>query len=121
MRNDEAVSAVIGVILMVAITVSIAATFYVMMNGMLSSSVDMPQNIQFIPEKNSLLVVETDEIMWKDVWILGNTTAFTINGKNYTEWNQNQTVEAGDLIDNLHGNIRISIHGRMIYQYDFIR
>ena len=46
-NDEEAVSAVIGVILMVAITVAIAATVYVYVSGILGTSPDVTPSIQF--------------------------------------------------------------------------
>ena len=51
--GEEAVSAVIGVILMVAITVAIAATVYVYVSGMLSPSPSRATNIAGTVSTNS--------------------------------------------------------------------
>jgi flagellin-like protein len=47
-ENDEAVSAVIGVILMVAITVAIAATVYVYVSGMMGSPSTEAENASVV-------------------------------------------------------------------------
>jgi flagellin-like protein len=60
--DERAVSAVIGVILMVAITVAIAATVYVYVSGMVSSPGTQAPNVTFSKEETSdrLIVVSAD-------------------------------------------------------------
>jgi len=70
--EDEGVSAVIGVILMVAITVAIAATVYVYVSGMIGGTPDKTPEIQFIKDETNdrLTVAKTDgEIQWYDLSI----------------------------------------------------
>ena len=50
-NDEEAVSAVIGVILMVAITVAIAATVYVYVSGMLSPTPDSAPSIAWTVDR----------------------------------------------------------------------
>ena len=71
-EGEEAVSAVIGVILMVAITVAIAATVYVYVSGMLGSPTTKTPNITFIPhpEDDTFEVNSADPgISWGDIKI----------------------------------------------------
>jgi len=70
--NEEGVSAVIGVILMVAITVAIAATVYVYVSGMIGGTPDKTPEVQFIKDETNdrLTVAKTDgEIRWYDLSI----------------------------------------------------
>ena len=70
--NEEGVSAVIGVILMVAITVAIAATVYVYVSGMIGGTPEKTPEIQFIKDETNdrLTVAKTDgEIRWYDLSI----------------------------------------------------
>jgi len=62
--DDDAVSAVIGVILMVAITVAIAATVYVYVSGMIGSTPDTTPEITFTKDesKDRLIVAKADSI-----------------------------------------------------------
>ena len=53
-EEKEAVSAVIGVILMVAITVAIAATVYVYVSGMLGGGQQSTPNIAFTKTNEAL-------------------------------------------------------------------
>ena len=70
-EGDEAVSAVIGVILMVAITVAIAATVYVYVSGMLGSgpaanpTVSMVQSTGFI----SITQIDNGPVIGADVTV----------------------------------------------------
>ena len=59
-QEDEAVSAVIGVILMVAITVAIAATVYVYVSGMLGGPTASAPKISWVPDmgSNSLTITK---------------------------------------------------------------
>ena len=71
-EGEEAVSAVIGVILMVAITVAIAATVYVYVSGMLGGPTTKTPNITFIPypDKDTFEVNSADAgINWSDIKI----------------------------------------------------
>ena len=66
-EEKEAVSAVIGVILMVAITVAIAATVYVYVSGMLGGGSEDIPNIAFSKKYTSLTVTRADNnIYWDD-------------------------------------------------------
>ena len=76
--DERAVSAVIGVILMVAITVAIAATVYVYVSGMLGGSQNkapsMAFNKQTSPTKGITLVSADSGLKWSDFSITGNCT-----------------------------------------------
>ena len=60
MEDDEAVSAVIGVILMVAITVAIAATVYVYVSGMLGGGPQSGATVSMVQQGNSVLIQKVE-------------------------------------------------------------
>jgi flagellin-like protein len=96
-EGEEAVSAVIGVILMVAITVAIAATVYVYVSGMMGGAAEKAPTITFTKDEalNTLTVVQADVgISWSDI----NMTATDGTDTNYTH-GQTGDVTAGDTID----------------------
>ena len=62
-QEDEAVSAVIGVILMVAITVAIAATVYVYVSGMLGTGQTSTPNIAFTKGIDKITVSRADSTL----------------------------------------------------------
>jgi flagellin-like protein len=72
-EGDEAVSAVIGVILMVAITVAIAATVYVYVSGMIGSGTQSTPNVSMTADPNDhncTITIGTptaSDIEWQDV------------------------------------------------------
>ena len=75
--NEEGVSAVIGVILMVAITVAIAATVYVYVSGMIGGTSESTPTITFTPDNSAdkLTVVSADTgLNWTDFKISFDTT-----------------------------------------------
>jgi flagellin-like protein len=70
--DERAVSAVIGVILMVAITVAIAATVYVYVSGMIGGTKTQTPNVACTTDSttNKIQVATADaNIKWKDVVI----------------------------------------------------
>ncbi len=104
--KDDAVSAVIGVILMVAITVAIAATVYVYVSGMIGDSPQTTPNLQFTRDntRKRLTVASADpgDLSWYDFVISWNpdednttslTGTITNGGRGPTE-----DVRAGDWI-----------------------
>ena len=82
-EKEAGVSAVIGVILMVAITVAIAATVYVYVSGMMGTGQEAAPTLTFIKEDkaavNTLTVIAADpaDLSWGDLE-LQNGTAGTI-------------------------------------------
>ena len=109
-NTTEAVSAVIGVILMVAITVALAATIYVYTSNMMGGGATIPTpTITFYRDEtdNSLTVLQGNpQINWLDI----NMTATDGINFNYTH-GQTGLLEAGTLLDfdnrGLTGNIVI--------------
>lgn len=84
--DDNAVSAVIGVILMVAITVAIAATVYVYVSGMIGSSPETTPNMQMVKDSTNkkLTIASADpgNLQWSDFDIKYNGTAATYGATN---------------------------------------
>ena len=102
-QDNNAVSAVIGVILMVAITVAIAATVYVYTSQMMGGGTTTPMpSITFYSteSKNTLTVIQCDPVI---NWIEVNMTA--TDGANYFyDHGLTGTLNAGDTISfNGHG------------------
>jgi flagellin-like protein len=101
-EGEEAVSAVIGVILMVAITVAIAATVYVYVSGMIGTSPQATPNIQFvkddIADKLTVASADPNDLLWADISIIGTYTSLV---------NSTANVLAGDYLDGCSGTISI--------------
>ena len=82
--KEYAVSAVIGVILMVAITVAIAATVYVYVSGMIGGTKDQTANIACITDSATNRITITSagvNIQWKDIVVITDNT--TVNWRVY--------------------------------------
>jgi len=82
-KGEEAVSAVIGVILMVAITVAIAATVYVYVSGMLPAGSSSVPSIAIVQLEaagagNVTFVIDSasNDAKWSDLKIYVNNTQF---------------------------------------------
>ena len=112
--DREAVSAVIGVILMVAITVAIAATVYVYVSGMIGTSPQSAPNVQFVKDdvNNKLTVAsaEPGNLVWGDLNITysGNYSNLSFNGGSWPP-TSTSPVHAGDYIEVEDGSYTISI------------
>jgi flagellin-like protein len=122
--DERAVSAVIGVILMVAITVAIAATVYVYVSGMIGGTKNQTPNVACTTDStaNKVTVATADaNIKWSDITItlspVGATTysifyAGGMTNSTTTPMTGSETVTAGDYIL-LHGtslgNVQITL------------
>ena len=116
-EGDEAVSAVIGVILMVAITVAIAATVYVYVSGMMGGAAEKAPTITFTKDesRDTLTVVQADVgISWSDVFMNATGTGGTV-GYNNTH-GQTGEVTAGDTID-FSGSAELT--GDLVIQFSY--
>ena len=81
--NEEGVSAVIGVILMVAITVAIAATVYVYVSGMIGGGQEAAPNVAFSKTSDKITVSKADSgLDWNDFIVSydATLTAVRFNG-----------------------------------------
>ena len=95
-QSKHAVSAVIGVIIMVAITIAMAAVAYAYFTGMIGGGDEVVPVINFMPsEADNILTVSTADIdaNWNDINI-----TFT-NGISYDYLEKTGIVTAGDSID----------------------
>ena len=98
--GEEAVSAVIGVILMVAITVAIAATVYVYVSGMMGTGQEAAPTLTFIKEDkaavNTLTVIAADpsDLSWGDLELQNGTAGTVLDHGGGTD-----TVTAGTILD----------------------
>jgi flagellin-like protein len=126
--DKRAVSAVIGVILMVAITVAIAATVYVYVNGMISGTKDQTANIACITDSSTNRITITStaaNIKWKDIVVI--TDNISVNWRVYdpsynpldaakSTSGATADIAAGDYIEfdftahpGMSGNVRVSL------------
>ena len=98
-NDEEAVSAVIGVILMVAITVAIAATVYVYVSGILGTSPETTPSIQFQKDNAAMTLTVTTadptDLNWGDIRIVNTTGTFWSDDFSSLD---NTTVYAGDTL-----------------------
>ena len=124
--DERAVSAVIGVILMVAITVAIAATVYVYVSGMIGGTKNQTPNIACTTDStaNRVTVATADaNIKWSDVRITLDTavTSWSVYSSSGTPLGYNQAtvqpftganlVYAGDylLLNGTVGNVKVTL------------
>lgn len=122
--DERAVSAVIGVILMVAITVAIAATVYVYVSGMIGGTKTQTPNIACTTDAtaNKVTVATSDaNIKWDDITITTNPTTtwqiwsaggVTNLGNNTYPNSASVLVTAGDYIYLLGtnvGNVQVTL------------
>ena len=121
--DERAVSAVIGVILMVAITVAIAATVYVYVSGMIGGTKTQTPNVACTTDSttNHIQVATADaNIKWTDVVITngsGATLKWTVyHGGGVTNGTTNvmpagADITAGDyiLLWGYTGNAKITL------------
>ena len=126
--DERAVSAVIGVILMVAITVAIAATVYVYVSGMLGGTKDQTANIACITDSGTNRITITSagaNLKWKDIVVITDNT--TVNWRVYAPSHNpldaakstsgaTADIAAGDYIEldftahpGMSGNVRVSL------------
>jgi flagellin-like protein len=104
--NERAVSAVIGVILMVAITVAIAATVYVYVSGMIGGTQTKAPNMAFnketTPTKKLTVVSADNGLTWNNyiATFPATITAASLNGVALVSGTApaNTPVAAGDSI-----------------------
>jgi flagellin-like protein len=92
--DERAVSAVIGVILMVAITVAIAATVYVYVSNMIGGTKNQTPNVAFMTDStsNKATVTTSDaNIKWSDVVV----TLIPSTNYHYQVWYNGGQTAAG--------------------------
>lgn len=111
--EDRAVSAVIGVILMVAITVAIAATVYVYASGMVSSlsstTTKVIPELSFVQSGDTLIVQKCPSgLTWADITVSGGTAP-----------TGTETVDVGDTITGCSGTVIVAYNGELVGTYTF--
>jgi len=104
-QEDEAVSAVIGVILMVAITVAIAATVYVYVSGMLGGGPSTNPNVSMSQSGTYILIsrVEGGPVNGSTGLVVqfinkSDATNILLGTCNYGQGTSPDNVDAGDII-----------------------
>jgi len=119
--DERAVSAVIGVILMVAITVAIAATVYVYVSGMIGGTKNQTPNVACTTDSttNKIQVATADaNIKWSDIVITSDITATKVIFYGGGVTNNSATpmpaltyVTAGDyiLVYGAIGNVKVTL------------
>jgi len=94
-QSKHAVSAVIGVIIMVAITIAMAAVAYAYFTGMIGGGEELTPVISFTPDasEKTIRVASADvDAIWNDISI-----TFT-NATGYNQTTRTGVVNAGDTI-----------------------
>lgn len=126
--EERAVSAVIGVILMVAITVAISATVYVYVSSMIGGTKDQTANIACITDSSTNRITITTasaNIKWKDIIVITDNTSVdwrvydpSYNPLDVAKSTSGATADiaAGDYIEfdftanpGMSGNVRVSL------------
>ena len=119
--DERAVSAVIGVILMVAITVAIAATVYVYVSGMIGGTKTQTPNVACTTDStaNTITVATADaNIKWSDVVITSDITATKViwygggaTSNAVTPMPAGTTILAGDyiIVSAATGNVQVTL------------
>jgi FlaG/FlaF family flagellin (archaellin) len=126
--KESAVSAVIGVILMVAITVAIAATVYVYVSGMIGGAKGQVANIACITDSSTNRITITSagaNIQWKDIVVTTDNTSvnWRVFDSSHTPLDVAKStsgatvdISAGDYIEldfsaypGMSGNVRVSL------------
>jgi flagellin-like protein len=108
--NNEGVSPVIGVILMVAITVVLAAVVFVLVQN-LGKDVEMPVNVSMLKqdEGETYLVhtIDRKTIGWTQVETRGCDTVLDSDG--------NGVISAGDSITECGDDVLLIYHNKIIW------
>jgi FlaG/FlaF family flagellin (archaellin) len=126
--DEHAVSAVIGVILMVAITVAIATTVYVYVSGMIGGTKDQTANIACITDSATNRITITSagaNLQWRDIVVVPDnaTVDWRVYDPSYNPLdapkstsNATANIEAGDYIEldftahpGMSGNVKVSL------------
>jgi len=124
-EGEEAVSAVIGVILMVAITVAIAATVYMYVSGMIGGGLKSTPSISMSATPNAardgaMITVSTITeagVNWSAVdYTLANVTAGTQMKSGNFDLTFEDTVSGGDIITvSATGNVTATLAATFEY------
>jgi flagellin-like protein len=110
-QNDEAVSPVIGVILMVAITVVLAAVVFVLVSNLGKGSEKAP-NVSFNKDSSAghLTVVQADPgHTWAEFAFGGSCTTASTGSKDWTAPSSGDAVSAGTILGDCDPGETLSI------------
>ncbi|DAC72393.1 MAG TPA: hypothetical protein DSN98_05560 [Thermoplasmata archaeon] len=126
--NKSAVSAVIGVILMVAITVAVATTVYVYVSGMIGGTKDQTANIACLVDSGTNRITITTakaNIQWRDIVVVADNASvnWTVYDPSHDPLDAPKStsgatadIEAGDYIEldftahpGMSGNVKVSL------------
>lgn len=123
--GEEAVSAVIGVILMVAITVAIAATVYIYVSGLIGPGTGATPTVSVTAEAsgtNCSITVGTPSeagIAWSDCWYtLTNVTGANEHTTGVIDNWPTGTISGGDIISINPGNFQDNSQYRFTLSYN---
>lgn len=124
-NSDEAVSPVIGVILMVAITVVLAAVVFVLVSNLGEGSESAP-NISFNKDsaEGTLTVVQAEDAEWGDFSVTGCDSLDSDGDGSAVESTASTNtdkVDAGDFLSDCDGTVRITHRGTnsLVYETTF--
>ncbi|MFA5942925.1 MAG: type IV pilin N-terminal domain-containing protein [Candidatus Thermoplasmatota archaeon] len=129
-QNDEAVSPVIGVILMVAITVVLAAVVFVLVSNLGESGEKAPNfSVSKDSAAGSLTIVSAEDAEWGDFTITGcsdltsanETCDASLSGGVADGSQATDKVSAGDQLTGCDGAVRIVHDGTnsLVYETNF--
>lgn len=127
-QNDEAVSPVIGVILMVAITVVLAAVVFVLVSNLGEGAEDAPEmGFSKDNDDGSVTVVRApsggDALDWVDDIALGGTCTATLNGAAFPTATGANPVAAGDVLGGCAAGETLTVthtgSNTLLYETDF--
>ena len=127
-RNTHAVSAVIGVILMVAITVAISATVYVYVSGMFGGVKDHTASVACItdPKTDRITITSASaNLQWRDIVVITDNSSvnWRVYDASHTPLDAPKStsgataeISAGDYIEldftahpGMSGNVKVSL------------
>lgn len=109
LKNDnEGVSPVIGVILMVAITVALAAGVFLLVQSLTNTNIEQHIQMGFIIDEDTLVVsaISQDDVVWGDLVVSGCNNA---NGPT-------EVVEVGDELTNCVSGATVAHNGQLVFR-----
>ncbi len=115
-KDKAGVSPIIAIILMVAITVVLAATIYVWVSGMGKSGTTTPNLSAIVDHANDKLIITSAEtgLSWDDITVYTNRTAtltYYLGGSTTGTTNPTGDVSAGDyiVVSGVSGEVEITL------------
>jgi|Deesub1362A_J573_1020465.scaffolds.fasta_scaffold12127_2 flagellin-like protein len=116
-KDKAGVSPIIAIILMVAITVVLAATIYVWISGMGKSGTTTPNLSAIVDHANDKLIITSAEtgLSWDDITVYTNrsgvTLTYYLGGSASGTTNPTGDVSAGDyiVVSGVSGEVEITL------------